>query len=110
MNALVDTPPQIKFVVEPEFKDRVTDALERQGTNIKMGVTRILEMFMAQDRSVRALMLKQIEGDDAREFARIILARMAAEDVLGGEMGGQTTGGAAGVKPKKPAGKSGKPH
>lgn len=83
MTLLMEGPKQLKIEVDAAFKKRVEDVFERQGTTLKIGVSRLLEFFLAQEPEVQTLLLDQLHGESKPDVVEMILARLKSQQEVG---------------------------
>jgi hypothetical protein len=73
----------IKFLAEDGLKAAVECVFQRQGTNTKEGMNRLLKFFLEQPPSLQALILGQVADEGKNVLARHLLEGMLSESKRG---------------------------
>lgn len=69
----------LKVLIDEATKDRFDAALARQGTTLTVGVSRLIETFLALPEELQAVFLGQLRGKGKDSLVRSLLEGMEKE-------------------------------
>lgn len=72
-------PNIVSVHLSPEAKDNLDQVCDQRGMTIKTLLGRLIEWFVALDKTEQSIVLGQVESSDVKSLAEMILERSAAE-------------------------------
>lgn len=72
-------PNIVSVHLSPEAKAKLDDVCEKRGMSIKMLLGRLIIWFVALDRTEQSIVLGQVEAQDLRPLAEMLMTRASSQ-------------------------------
>ena len=77
--AVKQRPNIVSVHLSPEAKGKLDDVCEKRGMSIKMLLGRLIVWFVELDRTEQSIVLGQVEDQDVKHLAELLLTRTPAK-------------------------------
>ncbi len=75
MNRTRKKPNIVSVHLSPEAKQALDEACDARGMTIKSLLGRLIEWFVARDKTEQSIILRQVEDDDVDGLAEMVIRR-----------------------------------